>query len=302
MPTNVSQEFSKAQARYFEAGTDEEKLRALEGLLKHMPHHKGAENLRANIRQRYKKLKEKIERKEKQKKTSRKESVKKEGIQVVFCGLTNSGKSSLLSCLTNAEPLIASYDFTTRQPVIGTLNYQGISFQIIDMPAINYESFDQGLANTSDILLIIITDLQDLQEILLFLKKAGGKKIIVFNKSDFLDDKQKRKIGARLQSEKHNFCIISCKTKEGIENLKELLVQESGVIRIYTKEPHKQADKEPVIMKPLVNVQDLAEKIFHKKIKIKEVRITGPSSKFSNQKVGLKHELKDKDVVEFHVE
>jgi thiamine-monophosphate kinase len=33
--------------------------------------------------------------------------------------------------------------------------------------------------------------------------------------------------------------------------------------------------------------------------KVKETKITGPSSKFSNQKVGLEHVLKDKDIVEF---
>ena len=49
-------------------------------------------------------------------------------------------------------------------------------------------------------------------------------------------------------------------------------------------------------------IEILAKKIFHSKIKIKEVRVTGPSSKFPNQAVSLSHILKDKDIVEFRVE
>ena len=53
-------------------------------------------------------------------------------------------------------------------------------------------------------------------------------------------------------------------------------------------------------MKPSSTVENLAKKVFHSDIKIKETRITGPSSKFPNQTIGLKHVLKDKDIVEFH--
>ncbi len=302
MPTNVSPEFSKAQSKYLEAKTDEEKLEALKEMMKFMPRHKGAENLRANIKQRYRKLKEKLLREDKKKKIRKKEGIKKQGIQVVLCGLTNSGKSSLLSILTNAKPLIASYEFTTKEPVVGVLNYQNILFQIIDMPAINHENFEQGLANTADILLVVITKPEELEETLPFLEKSIGKKIVVINKIDLLSQGERRKFEARIKSKRFPCCLISCKTSEGLEDLKSLLLENSGVIRVYTKEPRKQPSQEPIILKPGTTVEELAGKIFKKGIKIKEVRITGPSSKFPNQKVGLKHELKDKDIVEFYTE
>ena len=72
-------------------------------------------------------------------------------------------------------------------------------------------------------------------------------------------------------------------------------------IRIYTKEPGKQQTYEPILLPKNSTVYTVAEKIlkgFSKKVK--ETRITGPSSKFANQKVGLSHVLKDLDVVEFH--
>jgi len=303
MSTNVSFEYQKAEGGYLAAKTDEEKLLALEKMWSTRPTHKGAENLRANIRTRIKKLKEKLEaKKSKQKQTRGKLGIKKEGIQTVLVGLTQSGKSSLLASITNAKPLISQYLYTTKQPLIGALYCQGINFQIIDMPAINHETFDQGIANNADILLILITKIQDLEQIFPFLEKATGSKIIAFNKSDLLTGEEKRKIEATLKSRKYNFCLISTKTREGIEELKLKLTENSGVIRIYTKQPGKTQDSQPVILPPNSTVQELAEKIFHSKIKIKQIRITGPSSKFPNQIIGLNHLLKDKDIVEFYVE
>ena len=53
-------------------------------------------------------------------------------------------------------------------------------------------------------------------------------------------------------------------------------------------------------MNPNSTVKDVAEKILHGfSERVKETKITGPSSKFPNQKVGLQHQLKDLDVVEF---
>ncbi len=299
MPANVSIEYQKAEAEYLQAKTDEEKLQALEEMWKYRPQHKGAENLRANLRARIKKLKEKIEAKKK-KKAGKKEGIKKQGTQIVLCGLTQSGKSALLSCLTNAKPEISLHPYTTTSPILGSLQYEGIQFQIIDMPAIEHENFDQGLANSADILLIMITNLSELNQILPFLEKARGKKIVVVSKSDLLDEKEKRKISSFLQSKKYDFVLVSSKTQEGIEELKKKLAENSGVIRIYTKQPGKQADEKPLLLKPNSTIKDLARKLRIPEENIKKARITGPSSKFPNQVVGLNHVLKDKDIVELY--
>ena len=58
-----------------------------------------------------------------------------------------------------------------------------------------------------------------------------------------------------------------------------------------------------VVLQNNSTLKDLAEKILHGySKKVKYAKVTGPSSKFKNQKVGLKHVVKDKDIVEFITE
>jgi len=299
MPINASYEFSNAEKQFYSAQTDEEKLLALEEMLRTMPKHKGAENLRANLRARYKKLKEKLEARKK--KTGKKFSIKKGEMQVTLVGLTNSGKSSILKALTNANPEIASYGFTTKEPQVGILNYENCQIQIVDLPPIGSENFDTGIINTSDTALIVVEKIHEIPEVEKVLTKFRGKRIVVFNKIDLYDEDTKRKINETLKSKKYNFVTISCKTGENLDELKEKIFKSFDKIRVYTKSPdEKNPDNEPIIMPPDSTIEDVAKIIFKGKIDIiKKIRIWGPSSKFSGQEVGLKHHLKDKDIVEF---
>lgn len=299
MVSNVSTEYAVAEKRFLAAKTDEEKIAAMEEMLKYMPKHKGAENLRANLRTRYKKLREKIESK-KGKKFGR-PGIKKHELQAVIIGMTQSGKSSLLSCLTNFQPEISSIPFTTKFVNLGMLEHEGIQIQIVDEPAIESDYFDQGIANGADVLIIVITNPKELDKIVPFLKNSTEKKIIIMNKADLLSENEKRRLSAWMQSKKYNFVVVSCKTEEGIPELKEKIFNSFNIIRIYTKEPRKPVSLVPIVMKSGSCVKDVAEKIKSGlSSHIKEARVTGPSGKFPNQKVGPEHMLKDKDIIEFY--
>ncbi|MFX1486846.1 MAG: GTPase [Promethearchaeota archaeon] len=82
--------------------------------------------------------KEKLEKQKKAKKASSSGlSVKKDGdAQIVLVGVTNSGKSSLLSILTGAKVKIADYPFTTKNPAPGILDYEGVKLQIVEVPSL----------------------------------------------------------------------------------------------------------------------------------------------------------------------
>ncbi|MFC1710942.1 GTPase [Nanoarchaeota archaeon] len=299
MPINASPHFDRAQVEYEQAQTTEQKIKCLKKMIALAPKHKGAENLNAQLKKRLAKLKYAKEKEDKSGKSSFK-GIKKADMQSVILGYTNSGKSSLLSLLSHAHPKIAIPKFTTKETIIGMMNYHDTQIQLIENPAIESEYYDKGLTNSADTLILIVIELEQIQAILKNLEKAKGKIIIVFNKIDKLTDKEKRKISATLSSKKHNFVLISTKTKEGIEKLKEKIFQSFDKLRVYTKEPGKEKSNRPIILNPGATVKEVAEKILHGFSKnVKETKIWGPSSKFPAQKVGLKHVLKDKDIVEF---
>ncbi len=295
MPINASPHFAKAQAEYEQSQTTEQKIKRLKKMISLAPKHKGAENLRAQLRRRLAKLKYTKE-KESRRGGSTQKGIKKEDMQAVIVGFTNTGKSSLLNLLTNAHPKISGYNFTTQYPIIGMTGYFGTQIQIIEIPAIESEYYDKGVVNTADIVLALVNDLDQIEKIKSELKKIVGKTIVVFNLKEIHD---KRKIESTLKSKRYNFVIINTKTIEGLDELKEKLFQSFGKLRIYTKEPGKVKAEKPMILEPGSTIGHAAKKVLKNLKSLKETKIWGPSSKFSGQVVGLKHKLKDLDVVEF---
>jgi small GTP-binding protein len=299
MPINAHPEFTAAEGEYLHAKTIEEKIEKLKKMISYAPAHKGGENLRKQLKGRLKKL---LEEKEKSRKSgkSSKVGIKKEDMQAVIIGKTNSGKSSLLNSLTNARAETSYSSFSTTSPRIGMMHYAGTNIQIIENPAIGSEYYDKGVSHTTDVLIILVNSLEEIKEIEALLGYPEKKQVIVFNKIDLLNENEKRRLRSTLQSKKYNFVLTSSTTQEGLEELKEKLFMCFDKLRICTKEPGKEKSNRPIILNPGATAKDVAEKILKGfSSKVKETKIWGPSSKFPGQIVGLNHKLKDLDVVEF---
>lgn len=172
MPTNVTYEYAAAEEEYHKASTNQEKLKALQKMLSTCPSHKGCEVLRAEIKTKISKLKEKLIKEKEAKKGGFSLAVKKEGAaQVVLVGPPNTGKSSLLNVLTKAKSQVGEYPFTTTKPKIGILEHQTVKIQVVDMPpiiaagAVKQATYFAIIRN-ADLVLIVIDDLARLDPLL----------------------------------------------------------------------------------------------------------------------------------------
>jgi small GTP-binding protein len=298
MPINAGYEYFNAEKKYLDAQTLDEKIAALREMIKTAPKHKGTENLLSELKTRLKKFTEKAEKTASVGKG--KKGIRKEGFQVILVGLPNAGKSMLLSRLTNAEPIISSSPYTTTEPNIGTMHYEGVYAQIVDLPAVLGKDFDLSILHTADLVLTVLEKVEDLVLFEKTLEHCRGKRVMVINKIDLLDYDSLRKLEARLKSKKNDFVLISALNGTGIDSLKQKIFSYMDVIRVYTKEPGKPASHIPIVLSSGRTVKDAAESIYKGFSKIiDETKLTGPSGKFENQRVGLNHVLKDRDVLEF---
>jgi hypothetical protein len=98
--------------------------------------------------------------------------------------------------------------------------------------------------------------------------------------------------------------LISAESKQGVDELKEMVFDKLNLIRLYLKEVQKKADmQEPLIIFKGSTLHDLCQKL-HKDFvtKFRFARIWGKSAKFDGQKIlKLSHVLQDEDVVEIHL-
>ncbi len=168
MPTNLPAEAKAKWVKYLDARTPEEKLKALEEYLSAIPKHKGTENLRSWVRRKIAELREEIEERKARRAGRGGPSffIEKEGAaQIVILGFPNSGKSSLLSILTNSKPVVSDIPFTTKTPVPGMLRYEDIQFQLVEAPAVVEGASEGriwwggrvlGLARNADALILLI--------------------------------------------------------------------------------------------------------------------------------------------------
>ena len=298
--TNQSPFYQKAEEEFHEATTDEERIACLEIMMKECPKHKSSENMRKNLTNRYKKLKENISKQRRSGKGGQ-AGIKKADIQCVLAGFPNVGKSTIFKTLTKQKTKISPYPFTTYRPQLGTFHFEDAPIQIIDTQS--FPNHDKSLINSTDTLLFVVDKLEQIEKAVKYIYRSPAKIILIYNKENILTESGKRKIDANLKSKykKFNYIFFSnSPSKTKLDELTKKIFETFPIIRIYTKEPRKNASKEPMILKENSTFKEATEKILKGiSSKIKRARIWGPSSKFGGQIIGLEHILKDKDTIEF---
>jgi len=290
MPINAGPEYFLAEKKYLQAKTREEKIAALQEMIKTLPKHKGTEKQLALLRKRLAKVKSQKSVKAKSKPRF---SIRKLGsAQVCILGLTNSGKSSLLKALTGKDVEIADYPYTTKEPVVGMMPFGDVQIQLIEIPS-TFDSESMSLLHNCDGIVVLL-DAENPDEQKKELTNILKQRYLMDKKILFVVNKSDLEPGSK-------YIEISVKEKTGLEELKEKIWNNLDLIRVFTKSPGKPKVVPPITLRKGSSVRDVA-RIVHKDFlkNFKFARIFN-DSKFSGSSVGLDYKLKDLDVVEIHV-
>ncbi len=282
----------------------DEKIRAIKEEIRQTPYHKGTEHYLGHLKAKLAKLK-KQKAQTKQKGKGEGFTVKKAGdATVVLVGPPSVGKSSLLNKLTRAHARVEEWPFTTLKVIPGMLQYKGANIQILDLPGIiGGASAGKGrgkealsVARIADLLLLMV-DVEKENELSLIKEELREIEIslpmiVVINKTDLLKKPPRTKKGKQI--------YLSVQNNKGLEELKEMIWQQLGLIRVYLKPKDKKPDlEEPLILKKGAKVKEVSEKIFPEKKEFKQVLLWGSSARFPGQQASPNHQLKDKDILSF---
>jgi ribosome-interacting GTPase 1 len=246
---------------------------------------------------------------------------------VVLVGPPNAGKSSLVASLTHAKPEVAAYPISTREATPGMMPHENIAFQLVDLPPLceeHVEPWVYDVVRGGDLVWLVVSIDRPLAGFELVMDLLDGKAVGLYPASTAAPTDTRPG-----WLYKPTLLVVTAMDHDGaagdLEALQELLetpwptvpvstVSGTGfgelgqrtfealdIIRIYTKEPKKDADlDQPFTLRSGSDVGDLARTI-HKDIAdgLKFARVWGHSA-FDGQTVKEHHILNEGDVVEIH--
>ena len=159
-------------------------------------------------------------------------------------GLPNAGKSSLLAAITNANPKIANYKFTTLNPNLGVATYDDREITIADIPGLIEGAhtgvglgikFLKHIERCKTLLHLIDITEKNIENLYIQVRNELGKyskdllkkdELIVFNKIDLIDkNKLKEKKDKFSKKTKNEVLTISTFDKPSVIKIKSKLIK-----------------------------------------------------------------------------
>jgi uncharacterized protein len=337
MPANLTAVYRAAEAAYKAAVTREEKLVALEEMLRVIPKHKGTEKLQADLRSKISKLRKEPSRKSVARGPSHR--IPGEGAgQVVLVGAPNAGKSALVAHLTNADPEVAEYPMSTREATPGMMPYGDIAFQLVDLPPLceeHVENWVYDVIRAADLAWVVLSIDDPLDGLELVERLLGARAIQLrpvaggvtpdeaASPADDADTMEPRPgwtvlpaflvvTGLDRPGARDDFDVlgelldpawhrvgVSTVTGEGMGTLGDRTFDTLDIIRVYTKEPGHEPDMERPFTLPTGSTVGTLARAIHGEVAegLKYARVWGTAA-FDGQRVNRDHPLADGDVVE----
>jgi len=236
-------------------------------------------------------------------------AVRREGVaQIALVGPPNAGKSSLLQALSSIQIRTGDYAFTTTRPVPAVTRIRGVPVQLVEIPGLIEGATEDrgggrallGVLRGADALVLCqdaTAPLDGLRAVRAELETAGIEKpsLVVVTK---LDESAPQRVAEISQQLGLPTIGVSVLDDASLDRFREAVWQLTGLIRIYLRSPGL-PDAEPHALEPDATVVDAAHLVHHTLAETcAGARISGPSAKFENQRVGRDHVLADGDTVE----
>lgn len=330
MPANLTPQYLAAEERFKAAKTTEEKIAALEEMIRELPKHKHTEKMYADLKSRLSKLRKEAEKKPSQARHVEGYFIEREGVgQVVLLGAPNTGKSALLGALSNAPVEVTEYPFATRRPIPGMVRFEDVRVQVVDTPSISSDYVDPFLMpfvrNADAAVLCIDLSSPDFADQPSWVMKAladarmelysgvvintsrmsSPRKLPAFvaaTKADHPDadialELLKEVIGDRLR-----ILPVSIEMPQTLNEFAAACFGLFGLVRVYSKQPGKEPDKDaPFLLPAGASVLDFAEKVHRDfRERFAYARVWGPG-KYDGQRVARDYSVCDGDIIELHM-
>ena len=328
MPTNLPPDYFEIEKRFRDAESLDEKIESLQEMMRVVPKHKGTDHLRADLRRRLAKLKEEAQKSKGSGKRDSAFRVPKAGAgQAVVVGSANVGKSALVAALTGADTQVSEVPHTTWEPVAGMMSFENMQVQLVDTPTLSRDYVEprlKELIRQADVVLLVVDlesfPIEQLKETVSLLEEyrivPSQRRehypedrsltflpfLVLVNKCDDEEGEELYVVFCALLDEKWPCVPVSAITGHNQERLKEEIVKQLDIIRVYTKAPGEEPDhSRPFVLKKGSTMDVLAGKI-HKDFlhRMKTARVWGKAV-HDGQMVPRDYVLQDGDVVEIHI-
>ena len=236
--------------------------------------------------------------------------VKKETPQSMIIGLPNSGKSTLLASLTNSSVKIASYPFTTQEPEVGSLVYNDVRIQMVELPAFYVGVSSQNkalvaLLRTTDAVIAVINKVEEMKALT---SELEASRIRLFNRRTGNHGKYSEGLtylpAMVVYRDSAPEAELETISFADLDKIKQELYRQLSITRIYLRNRKGNVSLPPIIFLDIdeVTVEDVAEEAGKRFLReFRYARIWGPSATYDGERAGLKRRLNDGDTVTIYM-
>jgi small GTP-binding protein len=237
-------------------------------------------------------------------------AVRREGAaQIALVGPPNVGKSSLLQALSEIQIKTGDYAFTTLRPVPALTRIGGVLVQLVEVPGLIEGAAEDrgggrallGVLRFADAIVYCSRadgDPGELEVVRAEVAAAGIDKpsLIAATRADEASPGAIERLRAMVPD--LEVVAVSIIDEPSLDAIRAAIWRLTGLIRVRLR-TNGVTEVEPIALEPGATVEDVADWVHHDlAASFSGARVSGPSARFDDQRVGRDHVVLDGDVVE----